>query len=64
MNHFNNSTVSDITNGCNHECNQGRDCKCNCNPSGAEAAFTYVLNVLASIGIGAFIVALLIWSVK
>ena len=34
------------------------------NPSGAEAAFTYVLNVLAGIGIGAFIVAIVIWSVK
>ena len=48
---------------CNHDCEQGRDCP-NRNPVSAEAAFTYVLNVLAGIGIGAFIVAVLIWSVK
>ena len=45
---------------CNHDCNQGRDC--NCNPAGTEAAFKYVLNVLAGIGIVAFIIAVLIWS--
>ena len=48
---------------CNHDCEQGRDCP-NRNPVSPEAAFTYVLNVLAGIGIGAFIVAVLIWSVK
>ena len=47
----------------NHDCNQGRNCP-NRAPASQEAAFTYVLNVLAGIGIGAFIVAIVIWSVK
>ena len=34
------------------------------NPSGAEAAFKYVLNVLAGIGLIAALIAVLIWSVK
>jgi hypothetical protein len=64
MNHFNNSTVSDITNGCNHECNQGRDCKCNCNPASQEAAWYYISTILAGIGVFSFVMAIVIWSLK
>ena len=34
------------------------------NPASQEAAFKYVLNILAGIGIGAFIVAVCIWGLK
>ena len=34
------------------------------NPSGADAALKYISTILAGIGIGAFIVAIVIWSVK
>jgi len=48
---------------CNQECNQGRDCP-NREPASQEAAFKYVLNILAGIGIGAFLVAVCIWGLK
>lgn len=45
---------------CNHDCEQGRDCP-NRNPAGAEAAFKYVLNVLAGIGLIAAVIAAAIY---
>ena len=47
----------------NHDCNQGRNCP-NREPASQEAALKYLSTILAGIGIGAFIVAVLIWSVK
>jgi hypothetical protein len=47
----------------NHDCNQGRNCP-NREPASQEAAFTYVLNILAGIGVFSFVMAIVIWSVK
>ena len=47
----------------NHDCNQGRNCP-NREPASQEAAFTYVLNILAGIGLIAAVIAVLNWSLK
>ncbi len=46
-----------------HDCNQGRDCP-NREPASQDAAFEYVLNILAGIGFIAALIAVAIWSLK
>jgi hypothetical protein len=46
-----------------HDCNQGRDCP-NREPASQEAAFKYVMNILAGIGFIAALIAVTIWGLK
>jgi len=48
---------------CNHDCNQGRDCP-NREPASQEAAFGYIMDVLAGVGLISLLVAVFIWSLK